>query len=346
MNERQRMMAWGAVAGLAVGGAVWWRNHRRVDSFAGRTALVTGGSTGLGLHIARKLAAGGARVTICSRDVEELVWAQEQLAEEGYCVSTAVCDVGDAEQVADLFDQVEQTHGPVEVLVNNAGIIQVGPVESMTRQDFEEAMDVMFWGIYNPVMAALPAMREMGDGHIINVTSIGGEVAVPHVLPYTAAKGAAVEFSKGLAAELAREGISVTTAVPGLLRTGAFVNARFHGDPEAEFKWFASGAVTPFVSTGVERAASQIVRAAKKRQAYMTVGLPAAVARRIEGIMPGTMNRIMRGVNAVVMPKDQDRQGRATGAEVAREGGGALHNAIIRAGEPLVQKSQPPQQPI
>src|SRR5437763_6066124 len=108
-----------------------------------------------------------------------------------------------------MVDEVAKRFGRIDVLVNNAGIIQVGPVENMTITDFENAMAVMFWGPVYATLATLPYMRQHGDGRIVNITSIGGKVSVPHLVPYSCAKFAAVALSEGLRAELASTGIRV-----------------------------------------------------------------------------------------------------------------------------------------
>ena len=154
--------------------------------------------------------------------------------------------------------------GRMDVLVNNAGIISVGPAQAMTRQDFAEAMDVDFWGTLNPILAVLPQMRERRGGRIVNITSIGGKVSVPHLLPYSCAKFAATALSEGLRAELARDGIVVTTIVPGLLRTGSYDQALFKGDHAGEYDWFSVSDNLPGQSISAERAAREIVRATRR----------------------------------------------------------------------------------
>lgn len=215
--------------------AGWWALQRtREASISGAVALVTGGSRGLGLLVAEELMAAGCSVAICARDVEELAAAQEKLERGGGRVLTIPCDVSDRAQVGRMVQTVELELGPVELLVNNASIIQIGPLESLTLEDFHHAMDVNYWGTVHTTLAVIPVMRERGYGRIVNIASIGGKVAIPHLLPYDGAKFAVVGFSEGIRAELAREGISVTTVVPGLMRTGSPVNAFFKGDAEKE----------------------------------------------------------------------------------------------------------------
>src|SRR5207253_5505608 len=141
--------------------------------------------------------------------------------------------------------------GQIDVLINNAGIIAVGAVPSQTLVDYQEAMDVMFWGVVYPTLAVLPQMMRRGSGHIGNITSIGGKISVPHLVPYGCAKFAAVGFSEGLHAEVKRFGVNVTTVVPGLMRTGSHLDAFFKGKQEYEYGWFALSGTNPLFSIAV-----------------------------------------------------------------------------------------------
>src|SRR4051794_25580733 len=177
---------------LLAGGALLAAREirRRVSpvDLSGQTALVTGGSRGLGLLISRELARAGCNVAICARDGDELERARDDLARFGGEVETVICDVSDQLQTRRMIDRVTARFGRVDILVNNAGVIQVGPLENQTAKDFTAAMDVMYWGVVYPTLAVLPQMRARGTGRIANVTSIGGKVAVPHLLPYSSAK--------------------------------------------------------------------------------------------------------------------------------------------------------------
>jgi NAD(P)-dependent dehydrogenase (short-subunit alcohol dehydrogenase family) len=295
--------------GLAV---VGWRaiQRSREADLTGKVVLITGGSRGLGLLMARELAAAGCRIAICARDARELERAREDLASRGAEVLAEVCDVSDQEAVRLLVRAVRRVLGPIDILINNASIIQVGPLESLRLADFEEAMAVNYWGTVHPTMEVLPEMRERGGGRIVNITSIGGRVAIPHLLPYDAAKFAAYGFSQGLRAELARDGISVTTVVPGLMRTGSPVNAFFKGDPEKEFAWFSLGAATPLTAMSAQRAARRIVRAARRGEAHVTLSWQAKSLRILHDLMPGLTADLLGLVNRALP--------RGTSAELRR----------------------------
>ena len=285
-KDTRRTLSAAAGLGLALAGRELFQRWREAD-LRGQVALVTGGSRGLGLLIARQLAREGCQLAICARDEAELERARRDLERHGSEVATVRCDVSDREQVERMVAEVRARYGRIDLLVNNAGVIQVGPLESMTVRDFEDAMAVMFWGAVYPTLALLPEMRDRGSGRIVNVTSIGGKISPPHLVPYNAAKFAAVGFSEGLRAELARDGVSVTTVVPGLMRTGSGLNAFFKGQREKEYAWFGPAASLPFLSMDAERAAHRIVQAAKRGEAEVLLTLPATLAARFHGLFPG-----------------------------------------------------------
>ena len=302
-------------AGLGLAGSEIYRRLNPAD-LHGQVALVTGGSRGLGLLIARELAAQGCRVAICARDEAELRRAQADLEERGAEVVSVVCDVADRARVEQMVGAVTARFGPIDILVNNAGIIQVGPVHNMTLDDFEEAMNVMFWGTVYPTLAVLPQMRARRSGRIVNVTSIGGKISVPHLLPYSCAKFAATAFSEGLSAELSRDGIVVTTIAPGLMRTGSFLQAFAKGNQEAEFALFALVDNLPFVSMDAERAARQIVQAARRGDRERVLTIPADLAARFHGLFPGVTTGLLSVVNRFLPSPTDDPGARARGLEI------------------------------
>ena len=181
MNKRTWLIA---AAGVAAGAAARELYRRwREENIEGWVVLITGGSRGLGLAMARRFAQVGCRLAICARDEAELQRAAADLRARGADVLVVPCDVSDPAQVDRMTARVLAHYGRVDILVNNAGNIQVGPVEAMSVDDFRRAMDVMFWGVVHPTMALLPQMVARGSGRIVNITSIGGKIAVPHLRP-------------------------------------------------------------------------------------------------------------------------------------------------------------------
>jgi NAD(P)-dependent dehydrogenase (short-subunit alcohol dehydrogenase family) len=278
------------------------RRRAKRMNLEGRSALITGGSRGLGLAIARELGRLGAHVTLAARDETELDAARQDLASRGIECSVLPCDLTDAAAVSQLVDQVVATRGRLDVLVNNAGVIQVGPVEHMQIVDFEEAMNVHFWAPLRTMMAAIPVMRRAGGGRIVNIASIGGKIGVAHLVPYCASKFALTGLSTAMRAELVKDGIVVTTVSPGLMRTGSPFNAWFKGRHREEFTWFTVSDSIPFFSVAAVRAARQIVDACRRGEAELIVGWPAKLAVVANALSPAVVALGMRVANALLPP--------------------------------------------
>jgi NAD(P)-dependent dehydrogenase (short-subunit alcohol dehydrogenase family) len=290
-----------AAAGV---GAYWlYRALKPGYDFGGKNVLITGGSRGLGLVLARELVGRGARVAICSRDPDELKAAYDDLAGRGGRVVAVECDVTDREQIRRFVAAARQRLGPVDVLVNNAGIIGVGPLDTQTVADFERALQVHLWASLYAVLEVLPEMRARRAGRIVNIASFGGKVAVPHLVPYCVSKFAQVGLSDGLRAELAADGITVTTVCPGLMRTGSHINAEFKGRHEEEYAWFALGNAIPGMSMTAERAARQILRAVALGDAEIVLTLPAKLAVVARNVAPNLFQSVTELVNKLALPK-------------------------------------------
>jgi NAD(P)-dependent dehydrogenase (short-subunit alcohol dehydrogenase family) len=210
------------------------------------------------------------------------------------------CDITNGEQATQFIHQVIDRWGTIDVLVNNAGIIQTGPIECMNREDFERAMATHFWGPLYLIEAALPAMRSQGEGRIVNISSIGGEIGVPHLVPYCASKFALVGLSEGLAAELAKDGIRVTTVCPGLMRTGSPRNAEFKGNHRAEYAWFSIGGSLPILSICSSTAARRIVSACRRGVSYVRLSIPAQVGVRARALFPRLVGLALRTTNRLL----------------------------------------------
>jgi short-subunit dehydrogenase len=297
-NQKRFGLAFAIAAGSVIAASVV-RAKRAID-FAAKSIVIVGGSRGLGLVIARQLAAQGAHVTLVARDAKALERARAEIASTGGLVSTASCDIRDQQQVESTIAQIAAARGGVDVLINDAGVISVGPMAHMALEDFENAMATHFRGPLYTMMAVLPHMRRGGARRIVNIASIGGKVAVPHLLPYSASKFALVGLSEGLHAELAKEGITVTTVCPGLMRTGSTYNAQFKGDHASEFAWFHLAASTPGLSASAEYAARRIIDACRHGDSALIIGLPAKLAIAANGIAPGLVAMTLGAVDRLL----------------------------------------------
>ena len=300
-------------AGVLAGAILTAR--RTQDDLHGEVAVVTGASRGLGLLLARELAGQGCPLVICARDAAELERAADELRAAGAEVTTVTCDVTDEATPQLLIDTAVQRYGRLDILVSNAGVIQVGPVQAAQIGHYEMAVNTMALAPARLALTALPVMSRQGHGRIVTIGSIGGKISVPHLLPYSTAKFAAVGFSEGLRAELGRGPVTVTTVVPGLMRTGSHLQARFTGQPAKEFTWFSLGASLPLVSMDAERAARQIIAAVRQRRAEIILTPAGQLVSRAAGIVPGLTSEILHLVQRLALPAPSGEPGSAVADE-------------------------------
>ncbi|WP_263381780.1 SDR family NAD(P)-dependent oxidoreductase [Granulicella arctica] len=274
----------------------------------GQVVVITGGSRGLGFALAERFGRAGAKLVLSSRNDDELEQARENLLarkavlhEDDILLVSA--DLTDESQASGLIDAALHTFGHIDILVNNAGIIEVGPVENQSLDAYERAMATNFFAALYTTYAAMPSMLARRAGAIVNIASIGGKFAVPHLLPYVASKFALVGFSEGLHAELRHKGIRVTTVCPGLMRTGGESHAHFTGQVEQEKDWFDLAAKTPMIAASVSHAARRIVNAVAAGRAEITITPQAWLAARIAGLAPETTQWAASMVNQYLLPE-------------------------------------------
>jgi NAD(P)-dependent dehydrogenase (short-subunit alcohol dehydrogenase family) len=299
----------GAAAVLAASRLFPWR---RID---GQVVFITGGSRGLGLALALEYASRGANIAICGRDAQTLENAAARIRELGAQVEAISCDIREPDEIRGALARAYNTFGRLDILVNNAGTIAVGPMESMTREDFEDSLRTHFWAMYDTVEAAIPIFARQGGGRVVNVTSIGGKVSVPHLLPYCVGKFAAVGYSEGLRAALRRKGIIVTTVIPGLMRTGSPRNALFKGQHRKEYAWFTLSDALPMFSVGAHSAAKAIVDGSLRGVPEVIVSLQAKALTRLHGIAPNLTLGVLQIVDALLPRPGGIEQQAARGIE-------------------------------
>jgi NAD(P)-dependent dehydrogenase (short-subunit alcohol dehydrogenase family) len=316
---------WGRLACLAsvVAAGAFVRRRRYVNerNFAGKVVFITGGSRGLGLALADQFLRAGANVAIAARDPGELAKARRHLLRtpdaKGSTVLETVCDVTDPRSVEVAVETVQHDLGPVDVLVNNAGIMAVAPLLNQSKRHFEEAMDTNFYGAMHTTLAILPRMLQRRTGSIVNIASIGGLVAVPHMLPYTASKFALVGFSRGLHTEVKSGGVNVLTVCPWLMRTGSHLHAKVGGRKAAEYGWFSVGATLPLVAIPAQIAARQIVDAIAKGKSELLISPWASIAARIAANAPTWTAAFLSLVNrALPSAKLQSGDAQAEGRDI------------------------------
>jgi len=266
----------------------------------GRVVVISGGSRGLGLVLARYVCARGGNVALIARDPEELARAKADLAPHGSVVLTIECDLLDSEQIRSAVRRIIDRFGKIDILVNNAGIIEVGPLEHMRPEDFDRAMRLHFWAPFELISQIVPEMRIWGGGRIVNISSIGGKITVPHMASYSASKFALTGLSDAVRAELARDNIHVTTVAPGMMRTGSHVNAKFKGKHDKEFAWFAASAGAPLLSMNANRAARKILAACRRGQPSLTLTFAARAAILGNALFPNLTGYAMKFANRLL----------------------------------------------
>jgi len=275
-----------AGAGVSYGLKSWLRSKRRID-LAGRVVVITGGTTGLGLLLAKQAAERGAVLVLAARDTRDLEAAEAEVRSHGARdVLTVPTDVADADQAQALIARTVERFGRIDVLLNNAGIMIVGPVAAMTLDDYRNLLGTNFWGAVHTTLAALPHMRAARSGRIANIISIGGRFAAPHMAPYIASKYALTGFTKALRAELTRDNILITGIYPPTIRTGGHAHAWFKGDRQAEYTWFALGDTVPGLALSADATARKAWTAICDGDPELLVGLPTRIAVVFDNLFP------------------------------------------------------------
>jgi short-subunit dehydrogenase len=299
------------VAGASAAAAALFavrRLTRQQYSFRDKTVVITG-ARGLALAIARRLAGEGARVWLVARSLDELAAAAAELSARGAWVRTVCADIRRPDHVSRVVDTITTSGQRIDVLINNAGTIEVGPVEHAKLEDFQDALATHFWGPLDLIRASLPHMRAGGDGRIVNISSVGGRIAVPHLAAYTASKFALVGLSEALRAELLKDGVLVTTVTPGLMRTGSYVNVKLRGRHPDELRWFAAMSATPLTSMSADRAADKIIEASRAGRATITPGVQAKAAVLLHALAPNLFASLNAIADRRLLPQPNQSAG-------------------------------------
>lgn len=291
-----------AATAYYIGRGIYQYVREKKYSFKGKVVLITGGSRGLGLVMARQLAQEGALLSICARNTRELEEARQQLKQHGARVLAIPADITAPDAAEKVVGQTLSYYGHLDVLINNAGQIIVGPLKSQTLQAFDALMQLYFYAPLRFIDAALPALRRQ-QGRILNISSIGGKISVPHLLSYSTGKFALTGLSEGLYAALKREGVVVTTACPDLMRTGSPLNVDVVGKYEEEYRWFKISDSLPLLSMHAEKAAHKLLNACRRGDPECILTLPAKAAVLLHGISPSLFIRMSELANRFLLPE-------------------------------------------
>ncbi|MCC5668187.1 SDR family NAD(P)-dependent oxidoreductase [Nostoc sp. CHAB 5784] len=185
----------------------------------GKVALITGASSGIGEATAIALAAEGAKIALAARRVEKLEALAKQITDQGGQALVIIADVTDDAQIQEMVEKTQSHFGGVDILINNAGVMLVGPVEGADIGDWQRMIDIDLLGLMKTTHAVLPALKAQGGGHIVNIASIAGRIPIPNYAVYNAVKFGVVAFSEALRKEVIKEKIRITVIEPGAVAT-------------------------------------------------------------------------------------------------------------------------------
>jgi NADP-dependent 3-hydroxy acid dehydrogenase YdfG len=186
---------------------------------AGRVALITGASAGIGAAVARALADAGASIALVARRPERLEAITAQLQDRGTPALALTVDVTREAEIAAAMEAVDARFGRLDILVNNAGVMFLAPIAEADPAEWRQMMELNLWGLMVATQRALPVMKRGAGGHVVNIASVAGRVANPGASGYAATKFGVVAFSESLRREVYRDNIRVTVVEPGLVAT-------------------------------------------------------------------------------------------------------------------------------
>lgn len=260
-----------------------------------KTALVTGASQGIGKATVLELAKHGYDIILAAREpdrLEAVATEVRSLGRQAYAIPT---DVRDPVQVEQLMQQAIAQVGTIDVLVNNAAIYYMGPVEDASLEDWHTILDTNLWGYIHTIHALLPHFLSRKNGTIVNVVSIGGLDPIPYQVPYTTSKHALTGLTKSLRSELEPKGIHVCGIYPSFIRTQLYERALFRGeDAKNRFEFMYKAFHSPILETP-EYVAQTLRHAIERRQKDVLVGT-AHFWTTMFHLVPGVMKPIVRRV--------------------------------------------------
>lgn len=274
-----------------------------MEGFAGKVCVITGAGSGIGQALALELGRSGAKLAISDVDLEGLANTEQQLKAMGAPVKADRLDVTEREAFLLYADQIKEHFGTVNQIYNNAGIAFNGDVEITEFKDIEKVMDVDFWGVVNGTKAFLPHLIASGDGHVVNVSSLFGILAIPGQAAYNSAKFAVRGFTEALRQEmmLAKHPVAVTTVHPGGIKTAIARNSTSAEgiDHETMTAFFDKR----LANTSPERAARIILEAVRKKRARVLVGPDAKALDLLARVTGSGYQRVLTSAIARFVPK-------------------------------------------
>lgn len=258
-----------------------------MQALRGKVAVITGAGSGIGRALAEQLAREGCALALADINAESLQSLSATLAGSGVRVTTHVLDVAKRAAVYAFADEVLALHGSAQLIINNAGVSVSETVAELTYDDFEWIMGINFWGVVYGTKAFLPHLLKNNDGHIVNVSSIFGIIAVPTQAAYNASKFAVRGFTEALRQEVASTGVRVSCVHPGGIKTNIARAGRFYRDMSGNRDASRSAANFDRVARTTPAAAAQvIIDGIKREQPRILIGADARLLDRMQRLMP------------------------------------------------------------
>jgi hypothetical protein len=289
-----------------------------MSEIAGKTAVITGAGSGIGRALAYELARRGAKLALSDVDTGGLAETARHARVIGASVHEQHLDVTDRDAVLSYADAVAAEFGAVHIVINNAGVAFSGDVEHMTFEQIERVIDVDFWGVVHGTKAFLPHLIASGDGHVVNISSLFGLLAMPSQSAYNAAKFAVRGFTESLRQEMLLAGhpVEVTCVHPGGIKTAIARNSgAVAGRDAAELAAFFD---SKLAKTSPEAAAKTIVRGIVGTRARVLVGTDAKLLDALVRVLGARYQRLFTTVAKRIMPRGPLTDGPATEDAAAR----------------------------
>ncbi|MDF1781985.1 MAG: SDR family NAD(P)-dependent oxidoreductase [Alcanivoracaceae bacterium] len=269
-----------------------------MKSLKDRVAVVTGAGSGIGRALAIELSAAGCKLALSDINEAAVKQVAAQLKEMGRPVIADRLDVADRDAFYAYADKVQAHYGQVNLIINNAGVALGSTVENTNYEDFEWLMGINFWGVVYGTKAFLPMIKQAGEGHIVNISSIFGLIGVPTQSAYNAAKFAVRGFTESLRMELELEGVNIscTSVHPGGIKTNIAKNARMGSDVEKMTGMDAEKSRQEFEKlfrTTPEEAAATIIKGIRGNKRRVLIGADAVAIDSMQRLLPTTYQRLM-----------------------------------------------------
>lgn len=277
-----------------------------MTTISGKLAVITGAASGIGRATAIELARRSVRVAVTDVNRDGLAETEALIKAAGGEVTNYLLDVADRDAFHAFAQEIEETQGGADIVINNAGVAQIARVEDLTYDDFEWVMNIDFWGMVYGTKAFLPQLQAKGSGHIVNVSSLFGLLAVPSQAAYNSAKFAIRGFTEALRHEMRGTEIRISCVHPGGIKTNIVRNARFLQSTQATEREEAVTGFDRIARTTPERAGIVIVDGIEKNRERILIGMDAKIIDVLQRLMPASYGKLLFRRDSAILRKPNE----------------------------------------